>query len=134
MKIAINRCYGGFSLSKEAYEEYLTLKGITFYTIKGKFGTDYSRIPEEEYLALYAECENKPLIENGRFKPVSEVLIREPTSRTDPILIDVIERYGDKASDEYSNIKIVEIPDGVEWKISDYDGMEKVEEIHRSWC
>ena len=30
-------------------------------------------------------------------------------------------------------MKVVEIPDDISWEISDYDGWETVEEIHRSW-
>lgn len=29
--------------------------------------------------------------------------------------------------------KVVEIPDDVRWKITDYDGIEQIEEIHRVW-
>ena len=30
-------------------------------------------------------------------------------------------------------LKIVEIPDGVEWEIDDYDGVETIHEVHRTW-
>jgi len=30
-------------------------------------------------------------------------------------------------------LKIVDIPDGVEWEIEEYDGMEWVAEKHRTW-
>jgi len=36
-------------------------------------------------------------------------------------------------SGDYANLKIVEIPDDVNYYISDYDGMEAVEEAHRTW-
>ena len=29
--------------------------------------------------------------------------------------------------------KIVEIPDGVQWEITEYDGKECIKEKHRSW-
>jgi hypothetical protein len=53
--------------------------------------------------------------------------------RNDPILVQVVEELGKKANGSYSDLKIVEIPDDVEWYIHDYDGMETVHEEHRSW-
>lgn len=40
---------------------------------------------------------------------------------------------GKKANGERANIEIREIPDDVKWVIADYNGMEIVEEVHRSW-
>ena len=54
--------------------------------------------------------------------------------RTDPALIQVVEELGDQASFEFgTNLKIVEIPDGVKWHIAEYDGAEWVAEDHRIW-
>jgi len=33
----------------------------------------------------------------------------------------------------YSDLKVVEIPDGVNWYIEEYDGLEHVAERHRTW-
>ena len=54
--------------------------------------------------------------------------------RDNPILVKVVETLGEEANTEYSSLKVVEIPDGVDYYIDDYDGMETVEECHRSWC
>jgi hypothetical protein len=32
-----------------------------------------------------------------------------------------------------ANIKIVEVPEDVDWEIADYDGVEWVAEKHRTW-
>ena len=56
------------------------------------------------------------------------------TDRTDSDLIAVIEELGDDASGSCSALSIVDIPDDIEWEISNYDGMETIEEVHRSWC
>jgi len=53
--------------------------------------------------------------------------------RTDKHLIEVIEQLGKDANNEYSNLAIVEIPDGIEYEIDDYDGMETIHEHHRTW-
>lgn len=53
--------------------------------------------------------------------------------RNDPILVQVVQKLGEKANDGISCLRVVEIPDDVEWYISDYDGIESVEEVHRTW-
>ncbi len=55
--------------------------------------------------------------------------------RDDPKLIAAIEKLGsEKSSGHLAKLKIVDIPDGTDWVIDDYDGMETVEEAHESWC
>lgn len=53
--------------------------------------------------------------------------------RADPLLVEVVERLGRAASGTYARLKVVEIPDDVEWTIHDYDGLEWVAEKHRTW-
>jgi len=54
-------------------------------------------------------------------------------ARDDVILVEIVERMGKKANGNYSDLKIVEVPDEVQWEIQEYDGMEWVAEIHRTW-
>ena len=53
--------------------------------------------------------------------------------RDDPILIKVFEELGYAASGFCADLKIVEVPDGVDWYIEEYDGNEWVAERHRTW-
>jgi hypothetical protein len=54
--------------------------------------------------------------------------------RNDPALVQMVEELGsDKASGRHSELVVVEIPDDILWEISEYDGMERVEESHRNW-
>ena len=53
--------------------------------------------------------------------------------RTDPTLIAIVEEMGKASWGEYAELKVVEIPDGIEWEISEYDGMEHIAEEHRTW-
>ena len=53
--------------------------------------------------------------------------------RDDEALIKVVESLGELANSPYSSLKIVEIPDDVEWDIQEYDGVEWVAEKHRVW-
>jgi len=53
--------------------------------------------------------------------------------RTDKDLIAVVDMLGEEVNGYSSELKVVEIPDGIDWYISEYDGMETIEENHRSW-
>lgn len=46
--------------------------------------------------------------------------------RSDPRLIEVIERLGEAAAGDCSKLRIVEIPDGKTYEIKSYDGIETV--------
>ena len=53
--------------------------------------------------------------------------------RDDLVLIQVVEELGEEAEDRYADLKIVEIPEDVDWYIEEYDGLEHVAERHRTW-
>jgi len=55
--------------------------------------------------------------------------------RANPKLIEVVEKLGEKANGCNCELKIVEIPDDVEWQIKQdtRDGNEWVAEKHRTW-
>lgn len=58
---------------------------------------------------------------------VSEInIFSSQFKRHDEDLIKVVEQMGDKANTICSQIKIVEIPKDIDYKINDYDGWEKV--------
>jgi hypothetical protein len=40
---------------------------------------------------------------------------------------------GAEANGRYAQLKIVTIPDGIEWEIEEYDGNEHIAEQHRTW-
>lgn len=54
-------------------------------------------------------------------------------ARNDPKLVECVEKLGEEANGAYAELKVVEIPDDVNWEIGEYDGLEWVEEIHRRW-
>jgi hypothetical protein len=53
--------------------------------------------------------------------------------RHDPDLVAVVEEMGRLASGTCSHLKVVEIPDGIDYVIEEYDGMEWIAENHRTW-
>jgi len=48
-------------------------------------------------------------------------------------LVAIVEALKERADGKYAKLKIVEIPDDVNWYIEEYDGNEWVAERHRTW-
>ncbi len=81
----------------------------------------------DEALALFSKLK-------GFTKEQEDSLQRWDIARDDPILIQVIETLGaSRCNTPYSKLKIVEVPDDVICEIDDYDGLEWVAEMHRTW-
>ena len=53
--------------------------------------------------------------------------------REDKILIEVVEELKEKANGNYSNLKIVEIPDNLKYVIDEYDGIETLHQEVEEW-
>jgi hypothetical protein len=120
-KIAVNKCYGGFSVSKEAALK-LREKGVKV-VFKGEPYSDGSISDMDEKWGFRIHNEDFGIEHNNYY-----------AWRADPRLIEVIEKLGSaKASGSLSAIEVVNIPDDVEWEIDEYDGIETVHEAHRSW-
>lgn len=125
MKIAINKCYGGFSVSHEVAVK-LREKGHPI-TLKGELYSDGSG-PAIGY------CYH---LKNDDFKDIPDAgnngfIEGFHNHRAHPDLIEAIETT-ENPNGRFSNIRIVDIPDDVEWEIDEYDGIETVRELHRSW-
>lgn len=118
MKVAINNCFGGFGLSEKAFEMLLNRKGVEHQKVR----TGFSLSPVTFYKA--------------GVEPSADTFLYEydyTIDRSDPDLIAVIEALGKEVNTNYSDVVIVEIPDDVKWTVSEYDGLEHVAEVHRTW-
>lgn len=155
MKVVINTKHGGFSLSPRAVARMAELQGRPcFFFVPQK---DWSLPPMP---ATEAEALNATL---GAFsaydipvppryeKPWHEMSDRErrdfnalderhelPTrgrdiSRHGPLLVQVVEELGAAANGKFADLKVIEIPDGTDYSIEEYDGSEWVAEVHRTW-
>lgn len=132
MQIVINKCFGGFCLSNEAFEMYLELKGIKYYKYPGLLGSDYYRVPKEKYEKL-SEMWHK---EDGNYKRINAknwFLSDRDIKRNDPLLIKVVKELKNRANGRCAELKIVRIPNNIEWEIDEYDGLETIDEKHKSW-
>ena len=150
MKVVINNCFGGFGISTEVLKELVVknAKCIESYTPKHYYGGDnekYHRANEweqewnENFKEFFdigdgfmADRMGYNVYKNGLLYALKDRGNIEVRTNSD--LIEIIERIGkDKASASLAELKIVEIPDGIEFKIDDYDGVETIHEVHRSW-
>jgi hypothetical protein len=143
MKVVINDCYGGFSLSKEGMTRYLERKGIKTwveddirYKSMGLF-TVFTVPPEERLITkegkeFYEMTQDERIAYNKAYS--EQTLYDRDVPRDDPILVQLVEEDSEAMSGRCANLKVVEIPDDVEWEIEEYDGSEWVAEKHRTWC
>ena len=53
--------------------------------------------------------------------------------RDDEHLIAVVELMGSAANSGHAKLKIVNVPDDVNWYVEEYDGKEWVAERHQTW-
>ena len=128
MKVAINRRDTEFGISRIA-KDYLISKGMKITKREDKTGNLIN--------------ENAEIIDNTNgfsieFDFIDDYTINDdeyfPGIRSDPRLIEMIEKFSDGASGEGSDIKVVDIPDGVHFYIKGRgEHAEYVSEKHRIW-
>lgn len=114
MKIVINSETGYFGLSHEAVIRYCELKGCMVASDLHFYG---KHLVDANYL-----------LETGdEFEP-------RDIERDDETLLKVIEELGELANGRDAILKVVEIPDGIEWVVVEQEnGSEYVAEKHRTW-
>lgn len=130
MKVVINACFGGFSLSDQAYE-WLIEHGIPVKKyIQQKRGKDGRYLPEPlNEGEIIFDCQ----LSDGELRFSRYWDAWTDSNRTHSLVIGVVEALGNKASGRFAELKVVKIPDGIEWEIDEYDGYEQINEKHRTW-
>ncbi len=143
MKVVINKCYGGFSLSSRAYERLIEL-GIPVrkYVTRDKSGSSAKKaLGPTEKLIFDTAVSGLPRTEDEVIE--LDVLRDFGTNRyldlwthahrSDPLLVSVVEELGQDASGPRAHLVVIEIPDDVQYEICDFAGKEWVAEKHRTW-
>lgn len=140
MKIVVNKCYGGFGLSPLAQKRYLELIGkeCHFY--------DYFELSTDRDMLKKVHINANCLTMFTLTKDYGDTVLDEnidwdkdlfndrQLKRDDKTLVKVVRELGvEAASGRFSKLKIINIPEGIDWEISEYDGFETIEEKHRSW-
>ena len=130
MKVILNKCFGGFDVSKEAYMLYAKKKGLNLY----QYASDFTNFKK----CIYKKTNDETLFKNYFIKDMGDNieisnedykkynLYLNDEHRQDPILIEVVEELGDKASGRFGRLEVVEIPDNCYYKIDEYDGVETI--------
>ncbi len=112
-KIVINTSYERFCLSHKAFRRLRDL---------GQEET----LHEEDRGAYWPEAAG------AREPSLNQYGTKIP--RDDAKLVQVVEELGSEANGHCAELKIVTIPDDVEWAISQLNGVEQVSEVHRVWA
>lgn len=143
MKIAVNKCFGGFGLSKEAQALYMEKKyGVDntyYYETNGWSGKkstkeDFIKQCDSHYISITTTDCGEEFDDYRKFNVVWFDDYNDSIEfRSDPVLIKVLEELGDEANGHFAEIEIVDVPDDANVYIDYYDGLERVREKHRSW-
>lgn len=138
-EVVINSCFGGFGLSPDAVKMYAKLKGFNIYP----YVTDYKSKDFKKTIRwndgdgclcifyLKQDVGDNP---TGKELNKAEWLHERDIPRDDADLVKVVKTLKDKANTKFSNLKIVKIPNDVEFVIEEYDGNEHIAEKHKTWA
>jgi len=143
MKVVINSDYGGFGVSAYALKHLLEIGASCLHeaTPKNYYGGESGKTNwQDEWERDRNEYED---IGEGVFADLvsSHNILKGETlyylsydvKRTDPDLIATVELLGEKANRFCAKLKVVEIPDDINWEIEERDGMERIREVSRTW-
>lgn len=124
MKLVINTKIGSFQLSEKAY---LYLKDKYFITVFQRFIMNV-----DSNINVVHDCICKNMCDEQHYWYSDNMFCDK--NRNDARLIDVVETLKEEAGREYDSLKIVEIPDNIEFYIHENDmGIESIHEKHRIW-
>lgn len=147
MKVVINKCYGGFGLSDAAYlklaEWGIPIRKYERESRNAETGL-YERVDANEGRIIF----DRELTPQGE-DSMNDLYYKYPgarinqrywetwirhEARSDPLIVRVVEELGEAANGPCAELAVVEVPDGIEWEIDEYDGIEHIAEKHRTWA
>ena len=113
-KVVYNSCYGGFSVHEDLIK-WMREQGdkeAEEATISGEYYPDGSGPKREHHSGV------------------------RDISRDNELLAEAVQgntEYGGRVSGKHASLRVAEVPDGVEWVIDEYDGVETVKEKSRTF-
>lgn len=127
MKIVINKRHGGgFSLSTAAMKRAISESAAGIEIIKGINSDEFCDAGDGYEVGTVEST----LYKNGTCYTFRDYM---EEFRSDPVLVRIVEEMGEAVNGRYTDLKVVEIPDGIDWEIVEYDGKEHIAERHRTW-
>jgi len=134
MRVVINKCHGGFGISVDALYELIKMNSdiVTKMPIE-EYTHDVDRTKKEfeSFKNGFMKHKCLEILFDGKY--IYFMNRHAESVRCHPDLINIVEKLGDAANGASAKLKIVKIPDDVEWTIEEYDGLEWVAEKHRTW-
>lgn len=149
-KIVINNCYGSFCASFRVAIELFRNKYTTneYYIYKKTNNNSYKKITTTDELEnsffysnyYIVDKDYGEIISIDKFKNITnkeclDSLAHCCNERENPILIDMIEKFGSEfcSNTKHSRLQIIEIPYDVNYIVQEDDGLEWIAEKHRTW-
>jgi len=125
-EVVINNCFGGFGISTEAGKWLIENRDwkVTEY--------DNGSIADPNAELVDSQSSKYGKTRGSRYRLVDDTH-RNIELRQNPDLIDCVKALGEDVNTRTSSLKVVEIPDGVEFTIEEYDGNEHIAEKHETW-
>jgi len=154
-KIVINTQHGGFSLSPLGLKRWAELNGKECYFFKTNPYCKYEPLTleeasEEKYFwnaytvpnpedvlpdqSNWCEMTDEEKEASNNLYEKYSLSNGRSFERDDPTLVQVVKELKKKANGACASLKVVSIPDDVEWEIEEYDGAEWISEVHRTWA
>lgn len=123
MKVVINKCYGGFTLSNAAVERCVELGMTLTESVNGN--------PKDPN-AHFVHFKDRSIFKDQHYYARRD---HANEFRCDPRVVQAVEELGDAANGPCSELKVIEIPfDGPSgWEVDEYDGMESIVPNHARW-
>jgi len=133
-KIVINTCFGGFGLSPKALIYLIEMNSSLIVKserdIDGFFSSGvFKRSLKDCGNGYVSDSFSSIVLKDDAYYSIESV----DAFRDHPDLIKVVEELKEEADGSCAKLKIVEIPDDVDWEIDEYDGSEEIHEVHKSW-
>lgn len=146
-KIAINICFGSFDLSPKSLL-WLYNNGCNDIVLPVNlkiFLRTTSKIQAED--DIKKEIEKWKECKNNNFENINDCMVFTEDyqhylspihfvkyeNREDPLLIRCIESLKEEVDTPMSQVRIIEIPEGVDYQIANNDGYEYIREKSREW-
>ena len=125
MKIILNKRYGcGFDVSNEAYELYAKKRGLKIYPYYMDYRShSYKKGTCPFGIIVYFTKDYGEVVDENKIH-WDTVFYLNSKHRDDPILVEVVEELGEKASGSCGYLVVFEIPDGINYVMNNYDGVE----------